>query len=1222
MLQRAADYLLEHQDQFELAAPAAADAEAAASEPSTPDTPGTPASDAVAKPAINWQPGDGVDTRDECGQWHEAVLLKISERAVKVHYENWSAEWDEWIDRTGSRFRPRSGSANRGPGALQWTPAEDPPESRAPAEAAGERASSSSSASKPRGRSSWLWRNSSSASSKRRAAEKAARLCPSQDADFFPSDAGVARLVDTLAEGGPAEEGATSDAATGRWRVTAGPDAGRVGVLVERERESEGSEAAALQELVVTDPETGVARTVSCAASDLEPVAEELVAGTAPYLVRHACSQHRVLAVMHARKATLSLLCEPRWLRAADEDEGSAFRLSDLGDAPSIIRVLKLCSYWHSAADAHASDSAAEALGMVWEALSALLRDRSLLEHVGGFADLPGMLAQDMAAFLARCTTSVRQIESAHPSGSAHVLHALQCEGACMMQLTFDSRSCLSKGARLGLYMDEACTQQILCFEGDDLASSESLWVPAACVWVHYECEQNREHAWGFKLRATPVQWRVLHEATVVEKPFESGWELLDLLLEDAPEQLLQPAILGNFLRYLQHGRAPHKERVAQVLQRLLWSQAIEDVRFEWGAFQTLEGQLAWHELLCQQQPGGAVLLPLGSQCILDMLVVLRERMQAAGLSPWASSLTCMDDVKELSALSLWLLHPDEYTPARASMRHAMRAANLVEISPDIFMGWPLSLDEALVHFVDQTVHASGSSALAFRATQLAGDAPESMASAHPELAKAPEEARCLRFALLQRFNQLVTKLLPLVHTGCGGGQSNLLGGRLCGLRALIFLEVKLAVLHRALADTATDADAPNVVLDRIRASRLRTDPRADPAERAQGTVFAQLHEQLGRVHPRALCRPDKAFRVNFVGESVDDHGGPYREALCHICSELHCEALTLPLFIPTPNGRDGVGSNRDAFVPSPAATAPEQLEWLCFIGQLLGLALRQKETQLGFSMPSSVWKQLVDEPMHADDLAALDEHCRTSLDKLRRIDEEGVDAETFEDVIVDTTFTTTLSDGAEVELVPNGGRAAVTFGNRGAFCDAVLAARLQESQRQCDALLQGLSYVVPQRLLPLFTWRQLELLACGVADVSVEELRAHTKYGVGVSANQRHIRYFWTAMRRFTPQQRSLFLRFVWGRSRLPVNATEWGDAKFTLHPKQTARADTHFPVAHTCFFSLELPAYSSASVCYERLLYAVTHCQSIDIDTTSSARENRDLQSLSDDDEGEVDE
>ena len=60
--------------------------------------------------------------------------------------------------------------------------------------------------------------------------------------------------------------------------------------------------------------------------------------------------------------------------------------------------------------------------------------------------------------------------------------------------------------------------------------------------------------------------------------------------------------------------------------------------------------------------------------------------------------------------------------------------------------------------------------------------------------------------------------------------------------------------------------------------------------------------------------------------------------------------------------------------------------------------------------------------------------------------------------------------------------------------------ARLQESQRQCDALLQGVSYMVPQRMLTLFTWAQLETLTCGSADIDVDLLRSRTKYGVGVS--------------------------------------------------------------------------------------------------------------------------
>ena len=244
---------------------------------------------------------------------------------------------------------------------------------------------------------------------------------------------------------------------------------------------------------------------------------------------------------------------------------------------------------------------------------------------------------------------------------------------------------------------------------------------------------------------------------------------------------------------------------------------------------------------------------------------------------------------------------------------------------------------------------------------------------------------------------------------------------------------------------------------------------------------------------------------------------------------------------------------------------------------------------------------------MDAEDLSGFDHLARQSLRSLRDIDKEGVDAESFGQVIFET-FTTRLSDETQVELRPGGAATPVTFGNRLEYCELALHARLHESQRQCDALLQGLCYMVPQRLLTLFTWAQLESLCCGAAEVDVELLRSRTKYGVGVSPNQRHVRYFWAAMRRFTPEQRSAFMRFVWGRSRLPASAAEWGDMKLTIHTKHTAQPDRVYPVAHTCFFSLELPAYSSAAHCYERLLYAITHCTQIDIDTTTAARENRD--------------
>jgi E3 ubiquitin-protein ligase HERC2 len=42
------------------------------------------------------------------------------------------------------------------------------------------------------------------------------------------------------------------------------------------------------------------------------------------------------------------------------------------------------------------------------------------------------------------------------------------------------------------------------------------------------------------------------------------------------------------------------------------------------------------------------------------------------------------------------------------------------------------------------------------------------------------------------------------------------------------------------------------------------------------------------------------------------------------------------------------------------------------------------------------------------------------------------------------------------------------------------------------------------------------------------------------------------------------------------------------------------YLPIAHTCFFSIDLPAYTSREVMKEKLMYAITHCQSIDADNT----------------------
>jgi hypothetical protein len=58
--------------------------------------------------------------------------------------------------------------------------------------------------------------------------------------------------------------------------------------------------------------------------------------------------------------------------------------------------------------------------------------------------------------------------------------------------------------------------------------------------------------------------------------------------------------------------------------------------------------------------------------------------------------------------------------------------------------------------------------------------------------------------------------------------------------------------------------------------------------------------------------------------------------------------------------------------------------------------------------------------------------------------------------------------------------------------------------------------------------------------------------------------------------------------------------DASFVCRDKP----DTYLPVAHTCFFSIDIPRYSSKEVFKDRLLYAIYNCNAIDGDDTTTGR------------------
>ncbi|RLN52478.1 hypothetical protein BBJ29_001110 [Phytophthora kernoviae] len=382
---------------------------------------------------------------------------------------------------------------------------------------------------------------------------------------------------------------------------------------------------------------------------------------------------------------------------------------------------------------------------------------------------------------------------------------------------------------------------------------------------------------------------------------------------------------------------------------------------------------------------------------------------------------------------------------------------------------------------------------------------------------------------------------------------------------------VKRTVWDNALGRTNESGVPFELTLNRPKAMRFRATGKTDAEGRH--TLFSQAFRQLQSLDGSHFRREDALYHVTFLGENAQDAGGPYRETFAQYCEEL--QSAQLPLMLPTPNSQHNVGVGREKWLLNPGSASPTAIQMLEFLGKLMGASVRTVDSMLV-----------------------------NSMSKMRTIDSYGVIEEMFEDIVMET-FTTLGADNRVIELKPGGASLAVTFNSRYEYADLVEQARLHESDVQVQAIFRGLAKAVPAKLLACFSGAELELMVCGSPEVNVDLLEKCTEYS-SCSPTDNHIVWFWRTLRSFSHEERSTFLRFVWGRSRLPSSADEFPQ-RFKLQSFNQQRAgrsvDAYMPVAHTCFFSIEIPTYTSEEVLREKLLYAIYNCQEIDGDGDSVA-------------------
>ncbi|NXP18344.1 HECD3 ligase, partial [Scytalopus superciliaris] len=383
----------------------------------------------------------------------------------------------------------------------------------------------------------------------------------------------------------------------------------------------------------------------------------------------------------------------------------------------------------------------------------------------------------------------------------------------------------------------------------------------------------------------------------------------------------------------------------------------------------------------------------------------------------------------------------------------------------------------------------------------------------------------------------------------------------------------------------------PKLSINRLLAREHRANPALDPSYR--NTVFTQVWQHHAQMCMGLLlsCRWPLTYtqwwECDFITEGIIDNGGGFRDSLSDVSDEL-CPSsgdvpVPLPFFVRTSNQGNSSSDTRDMYVPNPSCKDFPKYEW---IGQLMGAALRSKEFLI-LSLPALVWKQLAAEEVSWNrDFATVDSELVKLLEVL-----EGVDKEAFEFMFGrELTYTTVLSDQRMVELIPNGSNTVVCYEDRKEFIRLVQKARLEESKEQIAAMRAGLLRVVPQPVLDLLTWQQMEKRICGDPEITAAELQKFIKFE-DFPSNDTRVQYFLEALNNFTSEDLSHFLKFVTGRSRLPV--------QITVYPERmNSDAFDLMPQASTCSSTFILPYYSSARVCEELLRYAVYNCMSIDTD------------------------
>ncbi|AMD20052.1 HCL099Cp [Eremothecium sinecaudum] len=286
-------------------------------------------------------------------------------------------------------------------------------------------------------------------------------------------------------------------------------------------------------------------------------------------------------------------------------------------------------------------------------------------------------------------------------------------------------------------------------------------------------------------------------------------------------------------------------------------------------------------------------------------------------------------------------------------------------------------------------------------------------------------------------------------------------------------------------------------------------------------------------------------------------------------------------------NDKYGIFKTNDRYelYPSEEAVTQQQLQYLHFLGKVLGRCLYEK-VLIDVHFADFFLHKLLNASKNMvcsfDNLSSYDKELHDNLNKLFVMSkEELLQLDLRMEIVDDSTKNL-------VQLVPNGSKVPVTDTNVRQYAMAIASYKMNSKLYRPTLYFQmGLSVIIPSHWIEMFSSTELSNLIAGEArDIDLADLKSNVSYGDYLDTDPT-IRYLWEILAEFSPEERCKFIKFTTSVPRAPLLGFQMLNPKFGI---RNAGSDaTRLPTASTCVNLLKLPDYQNKELLRQKLLYAL---------------------------------